>query len=180
MKKRKGTISTVVALFYVIFLVVIIAYMTQIYTYQTIKIDTEDALAASNLASAVIDIQEYGISQNIIIKDPVAAFGIYKDALKVNMGLNDSWYSTGQRGITGPVLVLEYVIYNVRDNDVEIHYFGSSNYSQVIPGGKGTVTAPNGKLIESTSVYSKITFSVEGIFDIQTTAVKEKLVDIVS
>jgi len=48
-------------------------------------------ITASNLASAVIDIQEYGVNHNLIIKDPAHAYSIYQDALKVNMGLNDHW-----------------------------------------------------------------------------------------
>ena len=179
MKKREGTIGIGVSLFCVMFVAVIIAYMSQMYSFQSIRIDTEDALAASNLASAVIDIEEYGISHNIIIADPEAAYGIFKDALKVNMRLDDAWNSSKDE-ISGPVEIVEYIIYNVRNEDVEIHYFGHSQYSQVITGGKGTVTAPNGKLIESTSIYSKITFPVDAIWGIQTTAVKEQLVDIVS
>ena len=173
-------IGTGISLFMMLFIVAVISYMTQKYSYQTIKINTEDALAASNLASAVIDIQEYGISHNIIIPDPEAAFAIYKDALKVNMNLDDSWRSTTRQDISGPVVIQEYIIYNVRYDDVEVHYFGESQYSQIIVGGKGTVTAPNGKIIESTSIYSKITFPVDGIWGIQTIAVKDQLVDITS
>lgn len=71
-----------------LFFTATVAFALQIRQYISLKTYTEDALAASNLASAVIDIQEYGVNHNLIIKDPAHAYSIYQDALKVNMGLN--------------------------------------------------------------------------------------------
>ena len=53
-----------------LFFVATVAFALQIREYISLKTHTEDALAASNLASAVIDIQEYGINHNLVIKDP--------------------------------------------------------------------------------------------------------------
>lgn len=180
MKKRNGSIGILFPVFCLLFLLSLMAYRFQLYSFDIIKADTEDALAASNLASAVIDVEEYGISHNLIIAVPDEAYAIYKDALKVNMGLDDTWCTVRETDITGPVTVVDYIIYNVRNNDVEIHYYGQNRYSQTITGGLGTVTAPNGKVIESTSIYSKITFPVDGIWGVHVIAVKDKLVDIVA
>ena len=179
MKKNKGKMEITVPFFFFILVVMLLAYVMQKYIYLTISNEAEDALAASNLASAIIDIKEYGMTHNIIIADPAEALDIYEDALKYNLNLDEDWKSISNASISGPVEVLEYVVYNVRGMDVEIHYFGEHTYSQTVVGGKGTVTAPNGQLIESTSVYSKITFPVKGLFNIETTALKDKLVDIV-
>ena len=180
MKKRKGQIGTVTVFFFIIFVLIIVMYELQLYTYQAISTAAEDALTASNLASAVIDLQEYGKTHDIIIADPEEAYHIYMNALKVNMGLDDFGNCTSQPDISGPVTVQEYIIYNVRGEDVDIYHFGESRFSQLITGGKGRVTAPNGKVIESTSVYSRITFQVDGIWGIHTTAVKDALADIVT
>ncbi len=179
MKKREGKIETVITFFFVLFVVAILIYVLQIHIFQNLSMDMEDALAASNLASAVIDIQEYGISENLIIANPQDAFETYQDALKVNMELDDTWYSSNP-AITEPVVIEEYIVYNVYGDDVEIYHFGSNDYSQVIIGGKGTVTAPNGKIIETTSIYSKISFWLDGFFHIRVPAKKDKLVDIIS
>lgn len=180
MKKRKGQISSVAAWFAFLLLFFLTAYEIQIYEYDAVRVFTEDALAASNLASAVIDLEEYGISHNIVIQNPDAAFAVYQEALKTNMKLDDSWESRSGGAISGRVEILDYIIYNVRGSDIEIYSYGQNAYTTVITGGLGNVAAPNGTLIESTSVYSRITYPVEGIMGIRTMAVKDKLADIVS
>lgn len=179
MKKREGQVGIFVSMYMFLFLLVLITYQIQIYQYDAVKIRTEDALAASNLASAVVDLEEYGITHNIIIEDPDTAYALYQEALKINMDLNSEWKSNYTSVITGPVQVVDYIIYNVHGSDIEIYSYGDNAYTTVVKDGLGSVASPNNHLIESTSVYSKITFPVSGIFNIETTAVKEKLVDIV-
>lgn len=160
-----------------LFLIATVAFALQIREYISLKTHTEDALAASNLASAVIDIQEYGINHNLIIKYPEQAYSIYQDSLKINMGLDNQWDDpTGL--ISSPVQVEQYIIYNVRGAEVEVTSFGDGlNYTAMET--LGSATAPNGQVIESTSVYSRISYQVDGYFGITVPAVKDKLVDIV-
>ena len=179
MKKHNGHFSYFASLYFILFVLVIIASILQIHTYLIIKDNTEDALAASNLASAVIDIEEYGINHNIVVSNPDNAYRLFQDALKINMGLDEEWNSTDHSGISGEVIIQEYIIYNVRGSNVDIYHFGNTTYFHTVAGGLGIVEAPNGQKIESTSVYSKISFTVEGIFNIRTEAVKDNLVDIV-
>lgn len=178
-KKREGQVGIITSIFLIMFLIVMLGAGLQVCLYQSVKIHTEDALAASNLASAVIDIQEYGITHNLIIADPEYSYSLYQEALRLNLGLDEHGFSENKAAISGQVEVLDYIIYNVKGSDIEIYCFGQSTYSQVIAGGLGSVTAPNGQLIESTSVYSRITFPVDGILGIHTIAVKDKLADIV-
>lgn len=178
--KCSGQAETVCAIFFVLFLLVLIMYELQKYQFNATKTYTEDALAMSNLASAVIDIEEYGLSNNMIIADADSAFETYKRALKVNMGLNDSWESADKAAIAGEVKITDYIIYNVRGADVEVIRLGQSPARYRVPGGLGTVTAPNGRKIAATSVYSRITFPVEGIWGITLDAVKDNLVDVVN
>ncbi len=177
--KREGQITIVVPMYLLLFLIVMIAYFVQLYQYEAIKTYTEDALAASNLASAVIDIQEYGISHDILIASPDEAYDIYQTSLKINMGLSDEWTSNNIYAISGPVEILDYIIYNVKGPDIYIYVYGQNEYDTLVEDGLGSVEAPNGQIIESTSIYSRITFPVNGIFDIQTVAEKDLLVDVV-
>lgn len=160
-----------------LFFTATVAFALQIRQYISLKTYTEDALAASNLASAVIDIQEYGINHNLVIKDPEQAYSIYQDALKVNMGLNDHWEDPAGM-ISSPVQVEQYIVYNVRGTEVEVTSFGENlNYSATET--LGSATSPNGRVIESTSIYSRISYQVTGYFGVTVPAVKDKLVDVV-
>lgn len=178
-KKRRGEIATFTLVYLILFLLVIAAFALQIRQYLALKSDTEDALAASNLATAVVDIQEYGISHNLIVADPDNAYRIFQDTIRVNLNLTDTWMdSTGR--ISGPVTVEQYVIYNVRGQDVEVYSYGPGvTYASVVNGGIGSLTAPNGRTIESTSIYSRISYHVAGYFGTDVPAVKDNLVDIV-
>lgn len=170
----------IASLFAFVILLFTVAYEMQIYEYDAVRVFTEDALAASNLASAVIDLEEYGISHNIVIRDPDYSYSLYQEALKTNMELDDLWESRNEGVMSGPVEILDYIIYNVSGTDIEIYSYGQNPYTTVITNGLGSVESPNGILIESTSVYSRISFPVDGIMGIQTTAVKDKLADIVN
>ena len=176
-KKRQGELATFTMVYVLLFLVATVAFALQIREYISLKTHTEDTLAASNLASAVIDIQEYGINHNLVIKDPEQAYSIYQEALKINMGLNDQWEDpTGL--ISSPVRVEQYIVYNVRGSEVEVTSFGEGlNYSATET--LGSATSPNGQVIESTSVYSRISYQVDGYFGVTVPAEKDKLVDIV-
>lgn len=125
----------------------------------------------------MIDIQEYGINHNLVIKDPEQAYSIYQDALKVNMGLNDHWEDPAGM-ISSPVQVEQYIVYNVRGTEVEVTSFGENlNYSATET--LGSATSPNGRVINSTSIYSRISYQVTGYFGVTVPAVKDKLVDVV-
>lgn len=179
MKKRKGMIEIVVPLFFLLFGVIIVAYMMQMYQYNATRTFTEDALAMSNLASAVIDAEEYGISHKIVIVSPEEAYATYQRALKANMQLDDGWMSQNMLAISGKVEILDYIVYNVVGQDVTITSFGQNPYVTAISGGLGSVAAPNGRIIDSTSVYSRITFPVKGIFGVQVIVEKDRLVDVI-
>ena len=61
-KKSKGELATFTMVYVLLFFTATVAFALQIRQYISLKTYTEDALAASNLASAVIDIQEYGVN----------------------------------------------------------------------------------------------------------------------
>ena len=72
----------------------------------------------------------------------------------------------------------QYIVYNVRGSEVEVTSFGEGlNYSATET--LGSATSPNGRVIESTSVYSRISYQVDGYFGVTVPAEKDKLVDIV-
>lgn len=178
-KRHKGEIGTMTAIFMILFILIIMTYELQIDMYTHTSTMVEDSLSSANLAAAVIDIETYGINHDIIIKSPDDSFVLWKECFKTNLGLDDTWQCFNKGAISGKVELIDYIVYNVRGNDVYIHRYGQSPGYQEIHGGLGTVKAPNGTVIESTSIYSKVRFPIKGAFGVNVTGCKDELVDIV-
>jgi hypothetical protein len=178
LSKSEGQAEWVMGLFAMLFAAVIMCAGIQTEIYRSASLCMEDALAASNLAAALIDVEEYGVSNKIIIDEPALKYEIYKSALKENLGLNDEWESQNKNLISGKVSIKRFIIYNVTDEGVVIiepHDDGSISETSA---EAGKVTAPNGVDVEATGIYSEISFPVNGFWGINIQAVKGKLVDV--
>lgn len=177
-RKRDGYTRIVLWGLLSVIALIVISCSLQKRQFTDTAMTTEDALAASNLASALPDLEEYGRTGNLIISDTDYAYAVYQEALKYNLGLDSNWECPNKSMISGKVEVVDYIVYNVSGNDIEVVSYGENCYGTYIKDGLGSVVAPNGREIENTSVYSKITFPVEGNWDVRVTAVKDQLVDI--
>lgn len=153
----------------------------QMYVLINTKRLVEDALDLSNLASAVIDIEEYGTNHNIIISNPDQAYLIYKNALKSNMGLDNEQNCTKYNTISGKVTVLEYIIYNVYDNVITVHRYNADGTKEIEEnlGYVGNIQTPDNTVVESTTVYSRIGFHVKLLFNMEFYGVHDNSADIV-
>lgn len=174
----KGKAEWAVGLFMVLFLAILLCGELQIEAYRASAQYLEDALAASNLASAVIDVEEYGISGLLQIKEPAQAYELYQEALKENLGLDEAWQCANKSLISGSVKVERYIVYNVKKDKVSVHALTMDGEVEDSEGILGELRAPNGILIESTGIYSEISFPVEGFLGVTVQAHKGKLVDI--
>lgn len=179
-QKTKGQVNGITGLFFLLFLGILLATGLQVDAYRAASFYLEDALAASNLASALIDLEEYGISHAIIIENPGQAYERYCSALKGNLQLNEQWKGNNETLISGTVTVENFTVYNVQEDVVTVYSRDASGQLNTWQAALGTVKAPNEVLIESTSVYSEISFPVKGILGVNVQAHKGKLVDIVS
>ncbi len=175
-----GQVEWVTGIFLLLFLAIVLCTQFQVDMYRSCALYLEDALAASNLASAVIDLEEYGLSHNIRIAEPMKAFERYCEAVRKNLDLDDNWECSNTHMISGKVDIADYIVYNVKDNQVTAYRIGMDGQQQEWQGMLGSVTAPNGVLIEATSIYSEIKFPIEGFLGLTVEAHKGKLVDIVS
>lgn len=179
-RKEDGQLQWVTGLFFCLFLGILLMTQLQVESYRATAMYLEDALAASNLASALIDLEEYGISHRILIDNPQAAYEKYCEAVKENLQLNEQWESDNSSLISGPVRVENYTIYNVWENVVTITSVTGDGEVSTLQGMLGVVRAPNHILIENTGIYSELSFPVEGSFGVTITARKGKLVDVVA
>lgn len=176
--KEGGQIGCMVGLFLTLFLGVMLYAVVQMEHYRAVSMYLEDALAASNLASAVVDVREYGISHNILIGEPEEAYKTYQWAVRGNLNLNEAW--EGQPGslVQGPVSIVQYIVYNVRGDEVTVYRFDGDGQMTQWRETLGNVAAPNGLPVGNTSVYSEISFEAKGILGTAVSAHKGNLADV--
>lgn len=179
--RDSGQVEWVTGLFWILILCILLAAQLQIISWYTTGMYMEDALAASNLASALIDIQEYGKTHTVRIPDAGQAYLVYQDALRDNLQLDEQWMCENKTLISGRVEIADYIIYNVDHNIVTANRVGPGGYvTEIWTGERGAITAPDGSPITHTGIYSEIQFPVHGFPGISVMAHKGKLVDIVS
>lgn len=176
--KKDGQIGCLFGLFITLFLGVMLCAVLQLEHYRAVSLYLEDALAASNLASAVVDVREYGISHSVLIARPEEAYKTYQWAVMGNLNLNAAWEGQAGSLVQGPVSIVQYIVYNVRDGEVAIYHFDENGQMTQRRETLGNVVAPNGISVENTSVYSEITFEAEGLFGVTVKAHKGNLADI--
>lgn len=169
-----------VGMFFTILVMIVVLFGYKINVYMVTSACVEDALAASNLASAVIDLEEYGRSHMIRIKDPQSAFLLYKEALCHNLKLDEFMNTTNREVIASEVIILKYMVYNVSDEKIDIYTLdGEGNIQEIKVLEIGEAETPDGVPVESTTIYSKVSFGVKGFGEQIYETTKEKSVDIV-
>jgi hypothetical protein len=166
-------------MFLMLFLVAFLCATLQVLLYRSSAQYLEDALAASNLASAVIDIEEYGKTHVIRIGDTKQAHERFLCALKENLHLDENWECTNRLLFSGPIQMEMYIVYNVRGNEVEVSRFDREGRESRWVETLGRAKAPNGKVIQSSSIYSAVSYHVSGIFDTYVAGYKDNLADVV-
>lgn len=177
--KEEGQINWLIGLFMILFLGILLCAQLQMEIYRMSSVYMEDALAASNLASAIIDVEEYGISHKLVINDFWGAYERYLIALQGNLNLNQQWESVNKVLIIDQVTVESYIIYNVVEDVVRVYGIDASGIVWEEISVLGQAAAPNGQVIESTSVYSEISYHTKGMLGMEVLAQKGKLVDVV-
>lgn len=174
----RGQIGWTVGLWLLLFLGILLCTCIQVEAYRSAAQYVEDALAASNLAAAVIDVEEYGISHEVRVADPAEARRRYLEAMRINLGLDEAWNCANRSVIGGPVQVESFIVYNVRGSEVEVSAFDGSGAMRQYRVGLGEAFAPTGEAVEFTGIYSQISCKVTGLFGTEVPARKGKLVDV--
>lgn len=178
--KSEGYTDVVVGMMLFQVLVVALLFGFRISQFMITAAGVEDALTASNLASAVIDLEEYGRSHTIKIPDTEAAFWTFREALCYNLRLDENLNTSNTDFLAAPVEIKEYVVYNVQGDVVEIWIRdGKGQLLRQENGVKGMVFTPDMVCVETTTIYSRVGFWVEGLMGQVLYGEKEKSVDIV-
>lgn len=159
LKKDKGSSGAISILYPLIIVIPTIVLILMLYIAETIKEEIHDDLTLSLMASAIIDIEEFGLSNNIIIKDIDESYNIFLETLRYNMNLDDLYYSKTNDFITGPIIIEQYYIYNVKNDIVTIYKYDQSGFSSS-SGILGEIKDPKGNPIVETSIFGKIKFPI--------------------
>lgn len=175
---EEGQIGWAYGLWLLLLLGVFLCASVQMQAFQSSSQYMEDALALSNLAAIVIDVEEYGTTHIILIDDADLAWARYQNALRGNLGLSEDWECPNKELISGPVQIENFTVYNVREDSVEITTYQLGGSPARYERPVGTVCAPNGKEIVSSGVYSEISYPARGMFGMEIRAYKGKLADI--
>ena len=178
-RKDCGQIGWSVGFFFLVYLSVLMFAILSLEELRFSSDYLEDALAASNLASAIVDLEEYGISHTLRLTKKEEAYQKYETAIKGNLNLDNDWNCPNRRLISGKVCCEIYIMYNVYGGNVEILERGRDGAWRRTEGRLGEVAAPNGVKVEHTGIYSEISFPVKSFSRMEITARKGKLVDIV-
>lgn len=180
LKKKKGSIEMFISSTIFIIIALVVVMVVRLKVIKTTKSYVEDGLVASNLAAATIDLKEYGTTNNIINNDFEKSFNDYSTALKENLNLDSNFYPKNKILINSEIKIVNFTIYNVVGNNIEMikRESNGSITRQSYPGKVGIMKAPNGAIINSTMVYSKIGFELKGYFNDTHYVYKENSVDI--
>ena len=178
--KEEGQVDIVVGMFCIILVFVVVLFGFRTMEYVITSAYVEDALAAANLASGIVDLEEYGKTHVIHIKDPESAFLLYREALCHNLKLDEYLNTSNRELIADKVCILDYMIFNVIEENVFIYRLDENGVLQELAQGKlGEVQTPEGIPVENTTIYSKISFGVRGFCGQNIQGIKEKSIDIV-
>lgn len=180
LKKQEGQISLVIGLFFTVMIGIFLCGTLQLMQFRVTGAYVEDALAASNLAAAIIDTQGYSKDHLLRFEDVWKNYNIYRNALAENLNLDADFVGKNQGAVTGKVNIEAFILYEVLDDKVRSIAVSSDGKIVEEWGTKGMVCSPNHIVIENASVYSEISFVVKGFAKVEATVHKGKLVDIVS
>lgn len=179
-REVRGSVQVVTAFYFMLFMGILLYAQFQLFLFRASGMYLEDALAASNLAAAVPDIEEYGTSHRVRIGDAGEAYSRYREAVKENLGLNDLWEASNTALISGEVIIEQFIVYNVEEDQVVARYISEQGQMREERGKTGRLKTPDGTPVTHTGIYSEISFSVTGVGGMEVRARKGKFVDIVS
>jgi len=176
---NSGSSQWVLGLFAMTFIMAAMVFVIQLCAFRANSDAIEDALAASGLAAALVDVERYGIDHTLLISDPDNSYQKYVEALNVNLAAEGSSFRR-KRAIEGPVKIEQFRIYNVEGDKVSEIYMDDSGRWKKKEGKLGIMEAPNGQVIQNTGIYGEIAFDLRGIMGLVFSTKKSKLVDVKS
>lgn len=180
LKKKEGSVENFMAMAILIVVALLVVFAIKSKETNIISNYTTDAIVASNLAAATVDLKEYGTTKRIVNNDFEKSFNEFERSLKENLNLDNNFIPKSKNMISSKVTIDTFSIYNVVGNDIQLTKRNANGNvtKQVFRNGLGSTKTPNGVLINTTTIYSKIGFELKGYLKNKHYAYKENSVDI--
>ncbi len=171
-KKGIGFIVQIIAFFLIFALFLIIYTVSTIYRLNNEHDMIKDSLTLANLApfnqpNLNLDLlSEYPDENVIMIKDPYSALQTWETTLEDNLKLDESFKPMNSSSfIKSKVDIKNFIIYNVNaeTKDVTEYTLNPSTMlfdSEDYPNGEGVVKTPSGTILNITTIYSTIGFTI--------------------
>lgn len=177
-KKDLGAVQKLFSMIICLWITVCLSVLMQVMKAGYVDWYLQDVLMQANLAALLIDPYHYGTTGELVFEDVRKTKEIFEQVLR--QGIGDETDREGL-GITQEAELMELRVYEVlKDRTTERIYHASGGWTQKGYESGALVTAPDGTVIENTSIYAKIAVPVRFIFGVEVTAVKEHCVDVVS
>jgi hypothetical protein len=178
-----GTIYIVSILALIGLISLLTSYIIRMKMIEITNENAQDAVALSNLASALLDQTEYEKTRRILVKDFERSYLVYVDSLQENMNLSYEMFPRNSY-ITSKVEIFEYSIYNVEGKDITqiqrtLRNGIAVTETLIYRNQVGFLKTPDGITITNTTIYSKIGFSIKGIMNQTHQVYKDGCVDLV-
>lgn len=180
LKTERGQVGWVTGFWFLILLMVVLYACFQLEIYRYTSRHLEDALTASVLAAAVIDVETYGRTHEVRIDSPELAYERFQKALRSNLNLREDLEPNQNPGLTGGVQILNFSVINVREGKTQVYCYQNGEHFYHLYETQGNYIAPNQIPVESTAVYGEIICGSFGLFGVELPIQKKRLVDIVN
>jgi competence protein ComGC len=162
-KKASGAIGYLLIFMVAMIMVILTMYMVQVANLMTHQCSVDDALADATLATLVADDAYY--FETAESGNPVMRFrnvdeshDIYVECLNAAVSNERDFFQNVEYQILA--------LYEVENGQVRITtYSGNYGNKMVSYGSVGSVTTPNGKVVQETSAYAKISFDIKSLID---------------
>ena len=160
-KKEKGIANMLICLMFLIIVVICLMFSLKYRNIKMARDKMDDGITASSLAALIIDMDTYTATSEYMIH-PEKAYSAFMETLKLNLKLNDNMEALNPVYYT-KIDIGDFIIYNVNKNDVTvITYVNGIPSSYTYQDGLGSVTARNGEIITSSSLYVRLELDLKG------------------
>lgn len=179
MKKRdEGTIHKLFALLLLLWIIICFQVFMEVMRAGYVSRYLEDCITQANLSALLIDPYHYGSTGELVFENVVKTRNDFSAFLEKGLGSEEARHTMG---IYGETEILDFRVYEFGEEGTTEFIFSNESYcTQRLFSPNEEVVAPDGTIIQSSSIYAKIAIPVKFLFGIELVAIKEHCVDVVS
>ncbi len=177
-KKDKGSVQKVLVLFLLTWLVWGFGILMTLAKAGYVNRYIEDCLMQANLAAILIDPYHYGSTGELVFENAQDVREFFQEVLFESLGSDET---RAKLGIGTEIRIQKLCIYEVTKAGTTEFIFDSWGLLQTKHYDSAVVIkAPDGTVIQNSSLYARIEVPIEFMLGIEVKAIKEHCVDIKS